>query len=222
MDAFGTNGQWWTADDRLSYRKLLTGYHVTAIMTGHTHYAFGYTWDAMNVLQVNNAKAENGTGNNDGNGSFAIVRVTDKQFDMVTCRWTDDQGHYELIGPYYSGPSDPGPAPPTTLVPSGNFAASCTNIALAPQASNVLAATCQTGTGTQATTLDLDSCITNSNGALMWGSGGNYAGSCSGCSLSGTSLSCQCSDVNGTPHATTIDVNNQITNCSGMLKWGPC
>jgi hypothetical protein len=172
-------------------------------------------------LQVNNAKAEINTGNNDGNGSFAIVRVTDKQFDMVTCRWTDDQGGYELIGPSFSGPSDPGPAPPTTLVPSGNFAANCSNISL--QGSNVLSASCPTGGGTQmSTTLDLDSCITNSNGALMWGSSGNYAGSCSGCSLSGTLLTCQCSDMNGQAHSTTIDVNHQITNCSGALKWGPC
>jgi cytolysin (calcineurin-like family phosphatase) len=117
MDAFGTNGQWWNATDRASYRKLLTGYHVTAVMTGHTHYAFAYTWDGLNVQQVNNAKAEIDAGNNDGNGSFAIVRVTDKQFDLVTCRWTDDQGGYELIGPYYSGPSDPGAAPPSTLTP---------------------------------------------------------------------------------------------------------
>jgi cytolysin (calcineurin-like family phosphatase) len=220
MDAFGTNGQWWNANDRLNYRKLLTGYHVAAVMTGHTHYAFGYSWDGLKVLQVNNAKAEIGTGNNDGKGSFAIVRVTDKQFDMVTCRWTDDQGGYELIGPYYSGPSDPGPTPPTTLVPSGEFASSCTNLSL--QGSSVLAATCQAGSGTQPTTLDLDSCITNTNGALMWGSAGNYSASCNSCSLSGTLLTCQCNDVSAQAHSTTIDVNNDVTNCSGMLKCGPC
>jgi cytolysin (calcineurin-like family phosphatase) len=117
MDAFGTNGQWWNAADRLAYRKELTGYHVAADMTGHTHYAFGYTWDGLNVIQVNNAKAEINAGNNDGKGSFAVVRVTDEQLDVVTCRWTDDQGGYELIGPTFSGPSDPGPAPPTTLGP---------------------------------------------------------------------------------------------------------
>jgi hypothetical protein len=218
-DAFGTNGQWWTAYDRFNYRTLLTGYHITALMTGHTHYAFAYTWDGLNFQQVNNAKAEINTGNNDGNGSFAIVRVTDKQFDLVTCRWTNDQGGYELIGPFYSGPSDPGPAPPTTLVSSGNFAATCSNISL--QGSNVLSASCQTGSGTMDTTLDLDSCINNNNGALGWGNG-NYAGSCSSCSLSGTLLPCQCNDNNTQAHSTTIDVNHQITNCSGTLKWGPC
>ena len=59
---------------------------------------------------MNNAKAENGTGNNDGNGSFAIVRITDQQLDVVTCRWLDDQGHYELIAPFFSGPANPGRA----------------------------------------------------------------------------------------------------------------
>jgi cytolysin (calcineurin-like family phosphatase) len=118
MDAFGTNGQWWSVADRFNYRSLLTGYHVTAVMTGHTHFAFGYTWDGLTVLQVNNAKAEINAGNNDGNGSFAIVRVTDEQFDVVTARWTDDQGGFELVAPYFSGPTDPGPAPPTTLPPN--------------------------------------------------------------------------------------------------------
>ncbi len=78
------------------------------MIVGHTHAAFNYSWEGLRVFQVNNAKGENGTGNNDGNGSFSIVRVTDQQLDVVTCRWLDDQGHYELIGPYLSGPADPG------------------------------------------------------------------------------------------------------------------
>ena len=62
----------------------------------------------MRVFQVNNAKAEINTGNNDGNGSFAIVRVTDQKLEVVTCRWLDDTGRYELIGPWFSGPANPG------------------------------------------------------------------------------------------------------------------
>jgi cytolysin (calcineurin-like family phosphatase) len=111
MDAFGTNGQWWTQADRDGYRALLTGYGVTAIFTGHSHYAMQYDWEALRVFQANNAKAEIDAGNDDGNGSFAIVRITDRQIDVVTCRWTDDQGGYELIGPYFSGPTDVGRAP---------------------------------------------------------------------------------------------------------------
>lgn len=110
MDAFGTNGQWWNQQDRDTYRSLLTGYHVTADIVGHTHAAFQYTWQGLRVFQVNNAKAEINTGNNDGNGSFAVVRITNRQLDVVTCRYTDLAGHFELIGPYFSGPADPGPA----------------------------------------------------------------------------------------------------------------
>jgi cytolysin (calcineurin-like family phosphatase) len=111
MDAFGTDGQWWNQADRDAYRALLTGYHVAGDFTGHTHYAFQYTWEALRVFQVNNAKAEIDSGNMDGNGSFAVVRITPEQLDIVTCRWTDDQGHYELIAPYFSGPADVGPVP---------------------------------------------------------------------------------------------------------------
>jgi cytolysin (calcineurin-like family phosphatase) len=221
MDEFGMNGEWWTPTDRLNYRTLLTGYHITADMVGHTHYAFSYMWDGLNVQQINNAKAEINTGNNDGNGSFAIVRVTDTHFDMVTCRWTDEQGDFELIEPFYSGPSDPGPAPPTTLLPEGAFASTCSNISL--QGNNVLAATCSTASGTQSTTLDLDTCITNAGGTLWWDTtSGNYAASCTSCSLSTTQLTCQCNNGSGTYGSTSIELDNNITNCNGTLTYGPC
>src|SRR5439155_14340373 len=89
MDAFGTQDRWWTAADRTAYRGILSGYAVSAIFVGHTHAAMQYSWQGLRVFHVNNAKAENGTGNNDGNGSFAIVRITDQTLDLVTCRWLD-------------------------------------------------------------------------------------------------------------------------------------
>jgi cytolysin (calcineurin-like family phosphatase) len=118
MDAFGTQDRWWTDADRTAYRDALRGYNVAGIITGHTHYAMQYTWQGLRVFQVNNAKAEINTGNNDGNGSFAIVRITDDKLDIVTCRWLDDTGRYELIAPWFSGTANPGPAlrggqPPT-------------------------------------------------------------------------------------------------------------
>ncbi|HUQ06544.1 MAG TPA: hypothetical protein VM261_28770 [Kofleriaceae bacterium] len=45
-----------------------------------------------------------GTGNNDGNGSFAVVRITNGRLDVATARWLDDQGHYEWVAPFYGGP----------------------------------------------------------------------------------------------------------------------
>jgi cytolysin (calcineurin-like family phosphatase) len=107
MDAFGTQDRWWTAAQRTAYRNALNGANVAAIFAGHSHAAMQYTWQGERVFQVNNAKAENGTGNNDGNGSFAIVRLTDQKLEVVTCRWLDDTGRYEMIGPYYAGPARP-------------------------------------------------------------------------------------------------------------------
>jgi cytolysin (calcineurin-like family phosphatase) len=104
MDAFGTQDRWWTQAERDAYRSTLADYHVSAIFVGHSHAAFNYTWEGLRVFQVNNAKAEIGTGNNDGNGSFAIVRLVGAQLDVVTCRWLDSAGHYELIAPFFSGP----------------------------------------------------------------------------------------------------------------------
>jgi cytolysin (calcineurin-like family phosphatase) len=104
MDTFGTEDRWWTLPQRDAYRSVLGDYHVSAIFVGHSHAAFNYTWAGLRVFQVNNSKAENGTGNNDGNGSFAIARLTNERLDVVTCRWLDTAGHYELIPPYFSGP----------------------------------------------------------------------------------------------------------------------
>jgi cytolysin (calcineurin-like family phosphatase) len=111
MDAFGTQDRWWTQADRDAYRAILKGHAISAIFVGHSHAAFQYSWEGIRVFQVNNAKAENGTGNNDGNGSFAIVRITNDSLDVVTCRWLDDQGHYELVAPFFNGPANPGLAP---------------------------------------------------------------------------------------------------------------
>jgi cytolysin (calcineurin-like family phosphatase) len=105
MDAFGTQDRWWTQAMRDAYRQALRGYHIAAILAGHTHFAMQYDWEGLHVFQSNNAKAENGTGNNDGNGAFAVVRITANHLDIVTVRWLDDQGHYELIEPFYSGPA---------------------------------------------------------------------------------------------------------------------
>jgi cytolysin (calcineurin-like family phosphatase) len=102
MDAFGTEDRWWTAPMRTAYRNALGNRNVVGIFAGHSHGAFQYDWEGLHVMQVNNAKAEISTGNKDGNGSFAIARVTDGQFSMMTCRWLNDQGSYELIGPHYN------------------------------------------------------------------------------------------------------------------------
>lgn len=102
MDSFGTQERWWTSNERSAYRRVIDGYNVAGIFAGHTHFAMNYTWEGKRVFQVNNAKDETGKGNKDGKGSFAIVRITDKKINIVTCRWLDDTGRYELIAPFIS------------------------------------------------------------------------------------------------------------------------
>jgi cytolysin (calcineurin-like family phosphatase) len=110
MDPFGTQDRWWTAAERTEYRSILRGKNVAGVFVGHSHAAFHYTWEGLRVFHTNNAKAEINTGNRDGNGSFSIVRITNDKLDVVTARWLDDTGRYELIAPFYSGPANPGPA----------------------------------------------------------------------------------------------------------------
>jgi cytolysin (calcineurin-like family phosphatase) len=107
MDAFGTQDRWWTKAQRDAYRDTIRPYRVSGIFAGHSHAAMQYTWESERVFQVNNAKAEINTGNNDGNGSFAIVHITDQKLDVVTCRWLDDTGRYEFSAPFFSGPARP-------------------------------------------------------------------------------------------------------------------
>jgi cytolysin (calcineurin-like family phosphatase) len=111
MDPFGREPRWWTDADRRAYRDTLRGYAVAGIFAGHSHGAMQYEWEGLRVFHANNAKAEIDSGNRDGNGSFAIVRITNDKLDVVTCRWLDDTGRYELIAPFYSGPANPGRAP---------------------------------------------------------------------------------------------------------------
>ena len=111
MDPFGTQERWWTEANRTTYRNALKGYHVAGVIVGHTHAAFNYDWQNLRVYQVNNAKAEIGTGNDDGNGSFSIVHISGEQMDVVTCRWLDADGKYELIQPYASVQLDTGAVP---------------------------------------------------------------------------------------------------------------
>jgi cytolysin (calcineurin-like family phosphatase) len=103
MDTFGLESRWWTDAERNTYRDTIADYNVAAIMVGHSHAAFRYDWEGKHIFHTNNAKAEVGTGNNDGNGSFSIVRITDTRLNWITCRWLDGQGNYELVGPLYFG-----------------------------------------------------------------------------------------------------------------------
>jgi len=92
------------------------------------------------------------------------------------------------------------------------------------QAGRVLAANCRNDAKTLASPqLDLNACLSNQDGALVWQSGGGFAGSCSGCTLSGgNSLTCQCKNVSAQSVSTHIDLSANINDCNGVLTCGAC
>ncbi|KIM64762.1 hypothetical protein SCLCIDRAFT_1212824 [Scleroderma citrinum Foug A] len=67
------------------------------------------------------------------------------------------------------------------------------------------------------TSINLNQCVTNTNGVLYCGKNGDYSPTCSGCNLSGTSLDCQCKDKNQNEHSTSVDLNQCLTNNNGVL-----
>ena len=71
--------------------------------------------------------------------------------------------------------------------------------------------------------LNLNSCLTNSNGVLGWEDSGGFANSCSSCQLTGgASLTCQCETAASQSVSTTIDLSAHINNCDGVLTCGQC
>lgn len=94
--------KWWSDKERKDLFTLLKKYNVVAIFAGHSHYAENLEWEGIPVFQINNAWPEIGNGNNDGNGSFAVVRITNSFIDMATCIWENEEGKVKLEAPFYS------------------------------------------------------------------------------------------------------------------------
>ena len=88
--------EWYKEGEMDSLYNAIKNYNVIAIFVGHNHLAENLIWKGINIFQVNNAWPDS-----DGNGSFAICKVTDNYIDVVTCRWINGQGDVELIAPYF-------------------------------------------------------------------------------------------------------------------------
>lgn len=102
-----------------------------------------------------------------------------------------------------------------------NFGQTCSGIQLVGSgATQQLQATCRNTSGGDngAQVIALSTCLTNINGQLRCQFNGNALASCTGCSLSGTSLTCSCAE-NGTGQSdrTTIDLNTCIGNENGRM-----
>ncbi len=88
--------KWWPESARERLFDLLEQYNLAAFLVGHTHEASIQTYRGHSIYQVNNAWPDS-----DGNGSFAVVRLKGDNAVIATCRWIDDKGNYEVVGPFY-------------------------------------------------------------------------------------------------------------------------
>ena len=91
----GANG-WWNEMEKENLYKVIKNYNIICIFAGHNHFARNLTWKGIDIIQVNNGWSEQ-----DGNGSFAVCRITDEFIDMLTCRWKNGEGDVEFVEPFY-------------------------------------------------------------------------------------------------------------------------
>lgn len=87
--------KWWPQEARNRLFDLLDQYNVAAFLVGHTHTPSLQYYRGYPIYQVNNAWPDE-----DGNGSFAVVRIRDHTVDIASCRWTDSEGNFETVGPF--------------------------------------------------------------------------------------------------------------------------
>lgn len=87
--------KWWPQSARNRLFDLLDQYNVAAFLVGHTHIPSLEHYRGYPIYQVNNAWPDE-----DGKGSFAVLRIKGNACSVASCRWTDDKGNFEVIGPY--------------------------------------------------------------------------------------------------------------------------
>lgn len=87
--------KWWPQGDRNRLFDLLDHYNVAAFLVGHTHIPSLEHYRGYPIYQVNNAWPDK-----DGKGSFAVLRIKGDAISVASCRWTDDEGSFEIAGPF--------------------------------------------------------------------------------------------------------------------------
>ncbi|KAH7418674.1 Cyanovirin-N [Cadophora sp. MPI-SDFR-AT-0126] len=82
---------------------------------------------------------------------------------------------------------------------------------------HVMHGTCTTNDKqTRTSSLDLNQCIGNAFGRLVWQAHGDFGSSCK-CSLSVSSLYCFCHSGHGNDFPTSLDLNTNVGNDNGVL-----
>ncbi|EJD35728.1 hypothetical protein AURDEDRAFT_175178 [Auricularia subglabra TFB-10046 SS5] len=102
---------------------------------------------------------------------------------------------------------------------SSNFGFSCAGIHLTGSGGGVsVAAVCvnESGGDDGEQVLGLDRCLTNNNGALACQANGGAMDSCTGCSLSGTVLTCTCFQSGGGLDISSLDLMRWVSPHPGQ------
>jgi hypothetical protein len=144
----------------------------------------------------------------------------------------------------YRIPQAPPPPPPRAL-PRGSYQGSCSSCTIN---GDTLSCSCRNADGfSRGSSINTRYCydsITNQNGSLTCGEPpaprqvarepvyvpvpmprGNYQQSCSGCSMSGDTLSCSCDNADGIPKRSSLNsrfCRDAVENCNGSLNCGRC
>ena len=87
--------KWWPKSARERLFDILDRYNVAAFLVGHTHEPSVQHYRGYPIYQVNNAWPDE-----DGNGSFAVLKIKGNKVGIAHCRWTDDKGNYEVAPPF--------------------------------------------------------------------------------------------------------------------------
>lgn len=86
--------EWWPREAREELFDVLDKYNVAAFFAGHTHTAMMPEYRGYPIYEVNNAWKDE-----DGNGSFAVLRIKDDRVTVASCRWKNGEGELETVEP---------------------------------------------------------------------------------------------------------------------------
>lgn len=85
---------WWPESSRKTLFDLLEQYNLAAFFVGHTHTASLQHYRGHTIYQVNNAWKDD-----DGAGSFAVLRIRGNAVSISTCSVIDGKGNFKVIEP---------------------------------------------------------------------------------------------------------------------------
>lgn len=104
-----------------------------------------------------------------------------------------------------------------TAALAGNFHASCRDVHL--EGARLVAHACNTHGHHVRSDIDLNDCFTNTNGALHWAKGGNFAASARDMRLSegGRVFEAELGDGRGGWRRNAVNLDERITNEDGRL-----